>query len=111
VSEREEKVGPTPTDAVLVDVGRGTGALVVLAPRERVGARIDLIGADGRDRHVDVLERSAPAGPVAAAVFGSIPAGAYEIAFDAGGRVGVEVPEGVVAEVDLRNPSSAGGRA
>ena len=111
MSEREEKVGPTPTDAVLVDVGRGTGALVVLAPRERLGSRVDLIGADGRDRHVDVLERSAPAGPVAAAVFGSIPAGAYEIAFHAGGRVRVDVPEGVVAEVDLRNPSSAGGRA
>lgn len=102
MTDVREEVRSTPADAVLVDVGRGTGALVVLAPPGRVGSRVDLLGNDGRDRHVDVLERVAFRGVVAAAVFGSVPAGSYEVAIGADVRAPVDVPDGAVAELDLR---------
>jgi hypothetical protein len=98
---------PPPADAVLVDVGPGAGAVVVLVDPALVGARIDLVGADGSRTHVDVHERRDELRVLAAAVFGSVTPGHHAISI--GGRdprtAKVRVVAGRVAQIDLREAS------
>ncbi len=91
--------------SVALDVGAGCGALV-LYPSERFrGHEIEISRVDGGERrvHTGVHERRAQARSVLTAVFGSLPAGDYLVWEDAttAGPV-VTVPEGSVAEVELR---------
>ena len=91
--------------SVALDIGAGCGALV-LYPSERFrGHEIEISRVDGGERrvHTGVHERRAEARSVLTAVFGSLPAGDYLVWEDAttAGPV-VTVPEGSVAEVELR---------
>ena len=66
---------------VVLDIGAGHGALVLLAGPGMEGAEIEisLRGSDGPRRHVAVLRRPSPAGDVYAAVYAPLPAGDYEV--------------------------------
>ena len=99
-------VGGHPASAsVAIDVGAGTGALVIY-PDERFREReieISRVDGGGRRVHTGVHERSALGGTMLTAIFGSLPAGDYVIWEDAttAGPT-VTVPEGGVAELRLR---------
>ena len=91
--------------SVALDIGAGCGALV-LYPSERFrGHEIEISRVDGGERrvHTGVHERRAQARSILTAIFGSLPAGEYLVWEDAttAGPV-VIVPEGSVAEVELR---------
>jgi hypothetical protein len=75
---------PRPTDpsqAVMVDVGEHTGALVLRAPAEREGLEVEIHPSSDPSRrtHVWVLPRAGRDGTVYAAVFPSLPAGDYAV--------------------------------
>lgn len=72
--------------AVLVDIGEGVGALVVEMPREMVGFEIEARAASEESghrhhhhRHVAVVDRQTPEGPVPSLVFGELPEGTYHL--------------------------------
>ena len=98
-------IGPAAACAsVALDIGAGSGALV-LYPSERFrGREIEISRLDGRLRrvHTGVHERTTQAGPRLTAVFGSLPVGDYVVWEDAdtAGPV-VTVTDGAVAEVLL----------
>jgi hypothetical protein len=91
--------------SVALDVGAGSGALV-LYPDERFrGREIEISRLDGRGRrvHTGVHERTTQTRSRLTAIFGSLPAGDYVVWEDAAtaGPV-VMVPDGAVVEVALR---------
>ncbi len=71
----------SPRQAVLVDVGDHTGALVLSAPAEREGLEVEIhpVSEPSRRTHVWVLPRAGRDGPVYAAVFPSLPADDYAV--------------------------------
>ena len=90
--------------SVALDIGAGSGALI-LYPSERFrGREIEISRLDGHGRrvHTGVHERTTHAGSRLTAVFGSLPVGDYVVWEDAGtaGPV-VTVADGAVAEVTL----------
>jgi hypothetical protein len=100
------EVQPTHTGAaVLLDIGEGHGALVIYPDERYRGHEIEISRAegDGRRVHTGVHDRSTQNALVLTAVFGSLPAGRYQIWADATtpGPI-VDVPEARVAEVALR---------
>ncbi|HEY6538166.1 MAG TPA: phospholipase [Candidatus Dormibacteraeota bacterium] len=68
-----------PSQAVMVEVGPGFGALVVMAPSELAGAEIEISLAETPERrqHVYVLPRSLVGGTACAAVFPRLGAGEH----------------------------------
>jgi hypothetical protein len=68
---------------VLLDVGADVGALVVRMPAQLDGAEVEICPLPcppgARLRHVGVLARPTPNGPVHSAVFGGLLAGEYEL--------------------------------
>ena len=96
---------PTATCAsVAIDVGAGSGALI-LYPGERYrGREIEISRLDGHGRrvHTGVHERTTEERSRLTAIFGSLPVGDYVVWEDAGtaGPV-VTVADGGVAEVPL----------
>jgi hypothetical protein len=77
-----ESTRPTdPSQAVMVDVGEHTGALVLRAPAEREGLEVEIHPAadPSRRTHVWVLPRAGRDGTIYAAVFPSLPAGDYAV--------------------------------
>ena len=90
--------------SVALDIGDGCGALV-LYPSERFRGReieISRVGAGQRRVHTGVHERRAEARSLLTAVFGSLPAGEYQVwEDDVTAGPAVTVPEGAVAEVEL----------
>jgi len=75
---------PRPTDpsqAVLLDIGERTGALVLTAPPQREGLEVEIHpSSDPSHRtHVWVLPRAGREGVVFAAVFPSLEAGDYTV--------------------------------
>ncbi len=90
--------------SVALDIGTGSGALI-LYPSERFrGREIEISRLDGHGRrvHTGVHERTTHAGSRLTAVFGSLPVGDYVVWEDAGtaGPV-VTVADAAVAEVTL----------
>ena len=74
--------------AVLLDIGDGVGALVVLVPPSLEGQEIEIrpfaAGADSDGpgqglAHVGVVPRPGPAGRFCSAVFPQLPEGIYEV--------------------------------
>jgi hypothetical protein len=100
----EHAYGPTGPGTVVLNLGRGVGALVVYTPAALNGKEIDI----SRDRpgggvrtHSRVRERPTPAGARFAAVYPELPAGRYTIWRDRGTAAGaVAVTGGEVARFD-----------
>ena len=89
----------------MVDVGPGTGALVIYTGDELRGQEIEIspMGADSQRVHTDVLRRRTAAGFVCAAVFGSLAEAEYKVWHESrSGPETVGVVGGQVTEVDWR---------
>lgn len=99
--------GPTPDDAVALDIGPGAGALVVSVPDELDGVQVDLVPYDDAATgiHVDVRVRRVGDLETAAAVFGSVAPGRYRMLVS--GRedltTDVSILQARVVELDLRS--------
>jgi hypothetical protein len=68
--------------SVLLDIGGDVGALVVEMPEALVGQEVDiwpadLLGGHHHPRHVAVVARPTPVGPLPTLVFGGLLEGAY----------------------------------
>ncbi|HUA05714.1 MAG TPA: hypothetical protein VMB27_17530 [Solirubrobacteraceae bacterium] len=90
--------------SVAIDIGAGSGALV-LYPGERFRGReieISRVGGHGHRVHTGVHERTTQERSRLTAIFGSLPVGEYVVWEDAvtAGPV-VNVPDGAVTEVTL----------
>lgn len=90
---------------VMVDVGPGSGALVIYTADGLRGQEIEIspAGKESQRTHTDVLRRKTAGGFVCAAVFGSLAEGDYLLWH--GNRaelVAVTITEGQVTELDWR---------
>ena len=92
----EAALGPSTSGSVVLDLGPGTGALVLLAPPELDGAEIEisLVAGDGVGQgiprtHSRVRRRELPGRLQFAAVYPGLPAGDYVIWRDASTRAAV----------------------
>ena len=75
----ESPLGPSGSGSVVLDLGPGSGALVLHTPPELNGAEIE-VGAPGRPRtHSRVRPRVTEAGTQHAAVYPALPPGEYLI--------------------------------
>jgi hypothetical protein len=98
--------GPTgPSDGpVVLDIGPGVGAVVILTDAERDGSEIEVrrVGSEWDGTHVAVRSRPAAGEPVYAAVFGQLPEGRHQFRFrwaePHGPVVEIDVPGGSVVE-------------
>lgn len=73
---------PDAAGSVILDIGGDAGAVVIQTPSELVGAEIEIrrAGTEWDGSHTAVWERRAPGTTTtAAAVFGSLRAGQYEL--------------------------------
>jgi hypothetical protein len=97
----EPRHGPTGPGAVLLELGRDVGALVLLVAADRNGTEIE-ISQDGLPRcHAQVRERLARDGTTYAAVYPGLQAGRYTLWRDQQSPGGtVEVAGGQVTTVD-----------
>ena len=101
----EHRYGPTRAGTVLLDLGAGTGALVLYAPADLLGAEIEISpDAPGSPRtHAAVRARPGPSGTRYAAVYGGLPAGGYILWPDPGTPAGpVTITGGQVTTVYWR---------
>ncbi len=109
-----------PSQAVMVDVGPGHGALVITAPAAMLGEEIEISPATdpAARQHVYVLRRTLPRKTAYAAAFPRLRAGAY-LVWGLGDRVVAtpSVREGEVVaitwpahEISSRSPEPAGPR-
>jgi hypothetical protein len=88
---------------VLLDVGAGTGAFVLVAPAamHRVEIEVSPVGRDDERTHVAVLPRPTATGPVFAAVYPTLTAGAWTVWSPAAGGgpvLVVDVPDGGIVQ-------------
>ena len=82
----EAVLGPSTSGSVVLDLGPGTGALVLHTPPELDGAEIEISklgGAPTPRTHSQVRERQLPGRVQYAAVYPGLPAGDYAIWRDA----------------------------
>jgi hypothetical protein len=95
---------PSGTGTVVLDIGAGTGALILCAPAGLNGSEIEISrsGAPGAARtHSRVRERRAGAAVTYAAVYPAVPAGSYTIWRDAGTPAAtVEVAGGTITSCE-----------
>jgi len=94
-------------ETIVLDIGEGTGALIIYTRPELHGDEIEVSlrasGPNGKRVHTDVLERRIGNQPAFTAVFASLPEGDYKIwAFDPSSVDEVTIRSGEVAEVDWR---------
>lgn len=85
----EATLGPSTSGSVVLDLGPGTGALVLHAPPELDGAEIEISrlgAAPGPRTHSQVRQRQLPGRVNYAAVYPGLPAGEYAIWRDASNR-------------------------
>jgi hypothetical protein len=77
----DHRYGPTAAGTVLLDLGAGTGALVLYTPSDLLGAEIEISpGAPGAVRtHAAVRARPTPSGTRYAAVYEGLAAGGYTV--------------------------------
>jgi hypothetical protein len=91
-----------PTSQVVLDIGDGIGALIVLAGPELLGREVE---ASPRDHswlrtHTEILERRAFGKSFFAAIFPALPAGTYTIWRSEQSGDEVSIAGGAVAELD-----------
>jgi hypothetical protein len=73
--------GPTEAGAVVLEIGAGTGALVVCAPAELAGREIEISPSHqpGRRRHACIRERRSGGAISYAAIYDRLPPARYTI--------------------------------
>jgi len=84
VTMTEHRYGPTRAGTVLLDLGAGTGALVLYAPADLLGAEIEISpDTPGSPRtHAAVRARPGPGGTRYAAGYAGLPAGGHVLGPD-----------------------------
>jgi hypothetical protein len=90
----EAALGPSTSGSVVLDLGPGTGALVLHTPPELDGAEIEIskLGSAHLPRtHSQVRQRQLPGRVQYAAVYPGLPAGDYAIWSDATNRAAATV--------------------
>ncbi|HLX88403.1 MAG TPA: hypothetical protein VKR22_08125 [Acidimicrobiales bacterium] len=97
---------PTGPGSVVLDIGATTGALVVYAPVHTVGDEIEIrrVGREWQGDHVAVRRRQVGSRSFAAALFGPLEAGSYQLRWrncGYGPDPLVELRPGVVSETTL----------
>jgi hypothetical protein len=87
---------PENTDNLILDIGAGTGALVVHAAADRDQAEVEISPAGtGQARTHNVVRlRNAPGRSVYAAVFPALPAGRYDVWRDQAAKAGTVLVHG-----------------
>jgi hypothetical protein len=78
----EPATGPSGPGTVVLDLGAGTGALILYTPAELDGAEIEISPDDApgaRRTHSAVRQRHLPGATTYAAVYPALPAGQYTI--------------------------------
>ena len=78
----EPATGPSGPGTVVLDLGAGTGALILYTPAELDGAEIEISPDDApgaRRTHSAVRQRHLPGATTYAAVYPGLPAGQYTI--------------------------------
>jgi hypothetical protein len=93
---------PSREGSVVLEIGHAVGALVVHTPATLAGLEIEIArhGETHAFVHTEVRERQLPYGSVYAAVFASLPEGAYTLLDGPpGSECDVEIEPGRVTEV------------
>jgi hypothetical protein len=103
-AEARDSSNPATSASVALDIGAGSGALVIYPDERFRGEEIEisLDSGDGHRVHTGVHDRTTQAGSMLTAVFGSLPPGHYvvwETETSAGATVAVRA--GVVTEIRL----------
>jgi hypothetical protein len=77
----EPRNGPSGPATVMLDIGEGRGAAIVYAPRPLDGAEVELRRTDRPwdGTHTEIRRRDIGPDVVFAGVFGSLPAGRYQV--------------------------------
>lgn len=93
---------------MVLDIGDGVGALVLLVDADLLGTEVHVAAPDGRITHTGVWLRSMGPVNVPAAVFCELPADTY-ILLDPVWAMGreVDLADGGVVEIDLRRSDRA----
>ena len=94
----EARPGPSDPGTVVLDIGAGMGAAVILTPPEMNELEIEYraAGDPWREKHMAVRERRGAAEPQYAAIFGPLPRGDYEFRVRGSGRRKAELVVTVV---------------
>ncbi len=102
----EQRPGPSGAGTVVLDIGPGVGAAVVLTPGHMHGLEIEYRAAGDPwcEKHMAVRERQGAGVTHYAAIFGPLPAGAYE--FRVRGSEGAE-PDLVVTVAEASVASAS----
>ena len=101
--QAEAVPGPSDAGSVVLDIGPGAGAAVVLTPRALCGEEIEIrpAGTNWVGTHVAVRRRDSAGAPQYAAIFGALSAGRYEFRVRGDGTtapvLGLHVDESRVA--------------
>lgn len=76
-----EHAGATGSGAVVLELGPGIGALILITSPERDGAEVDItmVGSDSYQTHSIVRRRYVAGGTQYAAVYPSLPSGSYTV--------------------------------
>lgn len=84
----EDRPGPSDAGSVVLDIGPGMGAAVILTSVEMNDLEIEYRAAGDRwnGEHMDVRERSGAGELRYAAIFGPLPQGTYEFRLRGSGR-------------------------
>ena len=100
-----ESAGPAPSGAAVLDIGGGTGALLVIVPAALLNTEIEVSPEQRPEArtHTGVHERRMNGEPVPVALFPSLDAGTWRL-WGAGPctTLSVEILDGQVTEVDWR---------
>lgn len=100
-----ESAGPAPSGPAVLDIGGGTGALLVIVPAALLHSEIE-VSAEGRPEvrtHTGVHARPMAGGMLPIALFPSLDAGSWTL-WGTGGCTtrSVDVLDGEVTQVDWR---------
>ena len=106
----EDRPGPSEPGSVVLDIGRGTGAAVILTSEEMNELEIEYraAGATWNEEHMAVRERQGAGDLRYAAIFGPLSPGPYEFRIRGNGRpepqLSVTVVEATVTSASWPEP-------
>ena len=101
-SHRHAKLPPSREATVVLDIGAGVGALVVITPPSLAGVEVEIAprGGSSACMHTEVRDRLLPEGTVYAGVFPAVAEGGYVLLdTDGSQRHEVEIRSGCVTDV------------